>query len=328
MTLQDIAKQFNTSISTVSRSLNAPYHVKNSLRYKIKEYALEMGFMPNLVATNLRKKQTNIIGVIVPFISNNFYESFLACLDEICQKENYYMMVLQSLNDINKEWLNITMFKRLNVSALFICLANNSHNYSKMSALFASQFPVIYFDKVPNTNQVFKIESSDRIATELALNQLFKKRPRYIVGIFGNDNTSIVRNRLVSFYDFIKTKSLQGKGIQVNCEEDCKRQLQQLFFFNKDTPNAIFCMSDELLIWTMKFIQRSQLKYPKEVDIISLSNGIIPNYFFPEIEYVLTSGNEMASLCYAFFKDIKNDLVNKNGEARSIKPKYFKKNLR
>jgi LacI family transcriptional regulator len=62
--------------------------------------------------------------------------------------------------------------------------------------------------------------------------------------------------------------------------------------------DTVFCMTDEILIGVMKTIQELQLKVPTEMGVIGISNGFIPNLYYPHISYVETSGHELGKLAF------------------------------
>ena len=62
--------------------------------------------------------------------------------------------------------------------------------------------------------------------------------------------------------------------------------------------DTVFCMTDEILIGVMKTIQELQLKVPTDMGVISISNGFIPNLYYPHISYVETSGHELGKLAF------------------------------
>lgn len=57
-------------------------------------------------------------------------------------------------------------------------------------------------------------------------------------------------------------------------------------------------MSDELLIGAMKAIRQKQINIPRELGIITISNGFIPSLYYPEITYVETSGYKLGKLAF------------------------------
>jgi LacI family transcriptional regulator len=62
--------------------------------------------------------------------------------------------------------------------------------------------------------------------------------------------------------------------------------------------DTVFCMTDEILIGVMKTIQALQFKVPTDMGVISISNGFIPNLYYPTISYVETSGYELGKLAF------------------------------
>ena len=57
-------------------------------------------------------------------------------------------------------------------------------------------------------------------------------------------------------------------------------------------------MSDEILIGTMKALQQLNLSIPKDISVISISNGFIPTLYYPTITYIETSGYKLGELAF------------------------------
>ena len=69
ITMKDIAKALNVSVATVSRALKDSPRISSEQRDKIKRYAREHDFFPNIIAESLRKNRVQpmkIIGVVIP----------------------------------------------------------------------------------------------------------------------------------------------------------------------------------------------------------------------------------------------------------------------
>jgi len=72
VTIKDIAKKANVSVTTVSRVLNDKPDVGDDTRKKILKIIDEMNYNPNSVARGLVMQKTHTIGLIIPDISNPF----------------------------------------------------------------------------------------------------------------------------------------------------------------------------------------------------------------------------------------------------------------
>lgn len=73
ITIYDIAKEANVSVSTVSRVLNDTAPVRASTREKIMSIIEKHQFQPNAQARSLIKKETGTIAIILPDITNPFF---------------------------------------------------------------------------------------------------------------------------------------------------------------------------------------------------------------------------------------------------------------
>ena len=77
-TIHDIARALNISASTVSRALNDNPRISLKTKDKIKAHALELGYRPNTLASNLRNKKSKTIGIVVPLINRYFFRPLSA----------------------------------------------------------------------------------------------------------------------------------------------------------------------------------------------------------------------------------------------------------
>ena len=76
LTMKDIAQALGVSVATVSRALKDSPRISAEKREKIKTYAREHNFYPNIFAETLRKSKVQplkIIGVIVPQFAHFYF---------------------------------------------------------------------------------------------------------------------------------------------------------------------------------------------------------------------------------------------------------------
>lgn len=73
MTLKDVATKVNVAVKTVSRVFNGNPSVRPYLRDRVLKAARDLDYRPNLLARGLRKKNIDIISLMVKDLENNFY---------------------------------------------------------------------------------------------------------------------------------------------------------------------------------------------------------------------------------------------------------------
>jgi LacI family transcriptional regulator len=297
-TLKKISQVLGISISTVSRALKNHPDISATTKQKVMELAQTLDYEPNAMAVNLRSKNNKVFGVMVPSVTNNFYDSFIAAVEEEARKTGYSLMILQSGDKSEAENENLKIYRQNRVSGVFACLSQETNDVFHFAKMKELEIPVVFFDKVPDDDSFDKICLADKDAASLAAEALIKKGKKNILAIFGNPTLSITKRRLTSFRSIIeqhKHISLTIEYAQSNqqAEEKTNDYLQ-----TKNKPDAIFCMSDEILTGVMKTIQKMNIRIPVDTGIIAISDGFFPKLYYPEITYVETSGYKLGKKAF------------------------------
>jgi LacI family transcriptional regulator len=299
-TLKNISDLLHISISTVSRALNDHPDIAESTKKKVRELAEIMDYEPNAFAIYLRTNSSKLIGLIVPEISNFFYHSCIASIEEEARALGYSLMILQSANNPETELADLKLCKLNRVAGIMIALSAGTSDFSAFRRLEESGTPIVFFDKVPPAKQFITVCLADEDAGRMAAKAIIEKKRGNVLAIFGNPTLSITRKRLDSFSGHMK-KSEPDLKVQIgyagNSEEAFDLTFLQLK--KKDPPKIVFCMSDEILIGSVKAIQRLNLSVPDDVGIIAISNGFIPTLYKPEVTYIETSGSALGKKAFA-----------------------------
>jgi len=236
--------------------------------------------------------------LIVPTISGFFYDSFIAAVEEECRLNDYRLMILQSGNDPQIEINNLSICRQNRVSGLFVCLSTNTASMDAFDKFKEADIPLIFFDKVPEGKNYDKICIADMDAAKMAAELLIKKKKIKILSLFGNRSLSISRRRLEAYNNIM----LRENGVQIEVEH-CNstqeaRDITYQYFSKKEKPDAVFCMSDEILIGVMKSLNEMKIDIPSKTGVISLSDGFLPSIYTPEITYIETSGFKLGKLAF------------------------------
>jgi len=299
-TLKKISDKLQISISTVSRALKNHPDISEHTKQKVKELAELMDYEPNSYAISLRTNNSKVFCIMVPQISNLFYHSFIAAVEEEARLQGYSLMILQSGNDPEIEIANLKLCRQNRVVGIFVSITNATTDIRPFLKMDELNVPVIFFDKVPNFQACNKVCIADAAAGALAADLLVQKKKKNILGIFGDPELSITKKRLEAFSKKIaeNDKSVQLKTkFAVNPE--AARRLVHKYFSQTQKFDSIFCMSDEILTGVMKALQELKLTSPESVGVLSLSNGFIPSLYHPEISYIETSGHKLGKLAYS-----------------------------
>ncbi len=313
--LKKISEVLGLSISTVSRALKNHPDISTQTKRRVMETAETLHYVPNLNAVNLRNKNSRVFGVMIPSITNSFYVSFINALEEEVRKNNYSLMILQSGDNPGKELEIINTYRQNRIQGLFACISPSTTEIENFKNLYELEIPVLFFDKLPIDEDCIKVCIDDEHAAETAINELLKNNKKNILALFGNKNLSITKSRLAAFNNIVSKNPKITCNIEHCTSSNEAKNVSYQHFRKKNKPDAVFCMSDEILIGVMKTIQELKINYPSDAGIIALSEGYFPKIYYPEITYVETSGAKLGKIC--FEKMI--ELVNKQEGHNNLK---------
>ncbi len=289
----------NLSISTVSRALKDHPDISESTKQKIRELAGVLEYEPNTYAINLRTNDSREFGVIVPSVANYFYQSFISSLEEEARLYGYSLLILQSGDDPLIEQENLRKCRQNRVAGVFVSITSTTANYEPFMKLGEKDIPVVFFDKVPSYEACNKVCVGDTSAANLAAEALIARKKKRVLAVFGDIGMSITQKRIEAFTESFKSNN-SDTVLQIEYAKSFSEAARTIetAFAQTQKPDAVFCMSDEILTGVMKSVQKLQLKVPDDLGIIAISDGFIPQLYYPEITYTETSGFKLAKLAF------------------------------
>lgn len=299
VTLKKLADMLNMSISTVSRALKDHPDISPETRNKVKELAEVLEYEPNTYAINLRTNNRKEFGVIIPTVANYFYHSFISSLEEEVRKYGYSIIILQTGDDPLIELENLKRCKQSRVAGVFVSITSKTEDMKPFIKAEDQEIPVIFFDKVPAYEACNKVCVADAAAAEIAAQAIIQKKKKNVLGLFGDSHLSITKKRLNAFEAVFKQTDEQVKltlDYAYNMEETVDVFTKHWL---KNKPDAVFCMSDEILTGVMKVVQKLKINMPDELGVIAISDGFIPKLYWPDISYVETSGYKLGKLAFS-----------------------------
>jgi len=178
--LKDIARDLNLSKTTVSMVLNNrgdEHNISKQTQQRILDYAKEKKYTPNHVARSLSLGRSEVLGLIVPNISDVFYANIARSV-ELGAKEFGYKVVFSSSNeDPEVEAQLIRSMLGRQVDGLII--ASTQKNDAEIRWLKDSGFPFVLIDRhYPKIDTNFVIVDNEKGAENITSHLLQNGRSR------------------------------------------------------------------------------------------------------------------------------------------------------
>uniref|UniRef100_A0A7C3MQG0 LacI family transcriptional regulator n=1 Tax=Dictyoglomus thermophilum TaxID=14 RepID=A0A7C3MQG0_DICTH len=295
-TMKDVAKLAGVSISTVSHVINKTRYVEKETRERVYEAIKTLGYRPNILASSLRKKITNTIGLIISNITNLFYPEVVRGVEDYLTKFNYNLILCNSDEDVEKEKNYIEVLFSRRVDGLIITPSKSSETRENLDLFREKNIPIVLVDR--------KIEGLDEDVvlvdnvkgTYDAINYLISLGHKRIGIITGPLDTTTGYERLEGYLKALEDNNIK-KDNNLIYEGDFKEKggyEGTSYLLNlKNPPTAIFSSNNLMVLGSLKRITEIGVKIPSDLSLISFDDMEWFPYFSPPLTAVYQPAYEL-----------------------------------
>ena len=287
-TIKEIAKKAKVSIATVSRALNDDPRVICETKKFVLSIANEMNYNPNILARNFAKKKSNIIGLFMPEISDEFFTEIIKGVDEFSYLRGYYTMVVSSHKNRSLiESITTFMGNGLLGGAVLFAPTFTKEIEDKLNFY---DIPVVLIGnegvgKKLDTVAIDNYQGSFDITNYLIQERGYEK----LAYICGPSNNYDAISRKKGFLDALKANRLSidkswilhGDFTTQAGTHACETLLKL-----KKYPEAIIAANDMMAIGCYSAIHEHSLKIPKDIGVIGFDDIFISHLMTPGLTTV------------------------------------------
>ncbi len=282
--IREVARRAGVSPSTVSRVINGTAKVDPAKAEKVLAIIAETGFKPNELARALYKKSSKIIGVIVPNIENAFFGELARAIEEEAYKNGYRILLCNSLNDTEKEVLNISTLNQLHADGIIIMTSSEDLK----SRIGNCNIPFVILDReIEGLNEIACIESDHYKGGMLAAQHLLDCGCKKIICMRGPQRFSSGQQRFRGYLEVCRRNGLEELWMDCDYDyEDGLRVAEELLTKYPDADGMIAC-NDMVAIASYKILQKLGYRVPEDIQLIGFDNIRFSRLFTPEFTTIL-----------------------------------------
>jgi len=274
-TIKEIAKRLSVSVSTVSRALSDHPRIGLRTKTRVQQLAKELNYEPNAKAINFKQKKTFIIGVVLPFIREEFFSEAISGIETAAMEHDYTILFGQSHDDPETERKVVEAMKKQRVDGLIISLSKQTNKYDHLEALEKYNIPVVYFDRVPTFEKAHKVFCNLYKGTVEMVGWLFNHKYRRIAFINGPDKLQASKERLNGYIEGVSKHKLKVdmqmvEKTDLSKESTCAAMNNLLSL--KHPPNAIITFNDYVHMDAVQYAQKQHIQVNKDIVFVSYAN--------------------------------------------------------
>lgn len=287
-TIKDVAKLAGVSISTVSRVINDSKPVTNEVKQRVLDVIKETGYVPNPLARSLVTRKSNIIGVIVPDVTDTFSAEVLNGIEEISKMYSYDILLSNTYSERELEIKSIELLKTKQVEGIVVICWDIDEELVKI--IEETGIPTVYISKSSIDFDIYNVSTQNEPATRDMTNFLIEK---------GHRKISLMRTS----YQIANVDDSRFKGYKKALEENnieyddsivkvCGTSYNEGYATAKEMladnniPDAIFATSDEAAIGVINACFDMGYSVPEDISVAGFNDVKFAKFYRPKLSTV------------------------------------------
>ena len=299
ITIRDIARELNLSVSTVSKALRDSYEISEKTKKLVTEYARLHNYRPNPIAQSLKQGHSQSIGIVVSTIENQFFSQVINVIESVAYNEGYNVIITQTHESYDLEVKNVNHLAYRSIDGLLISLSAETKDIDHLKTLYKQGLPIVFFDRITDDIETHKVIADNYNGGYRATKHLIESGYRKIAHITSPPNISITKERLAGYMDALADANIKLPGNYIKyCLHggrdisEIENALDELLKLDHK-PDAIFTTSDRITTTVYYLLKKLKLLIPEEIAIVGYTNTTLADILTPSLSSVYQPGFEI-----------------------------------
>lgn len=297
VTLKQIAKELDVSISTVSKSLRDSNEIGEDTRLKVQAFAKLYNYKPNNIALSLKNRKSKTICIIIPEIIHHFFATVISGVEHVANENGYNVIVCLSDESFDKEVINMETLANGSIDGFIMSLSKETQqkrDFHHITEVINQGMPVVMFDRVTNDILCDKVIIDDSQAAYNATQHLINNGFKNIAILSTVDYVSVGKLRTEGYIKALKNNDLkidESLILKIEDTDNFEHHIKNLL--ENDSIDAIFAVNEIFAVTAIKLATKMGKKIPEDLSIIGFTDGIISKYSSPSITTISQNGVKM-----------------------------------
>jgi LacI family transcriptional regulator len=268
-TIIHVAERANVSKATVSRVLNNNPQVKKEIKERVLKAIEELDYRPSAIARNLATNRTNIIGLILPDITNPYFPGLARGIEDAAHRLGYTLFISNTDNDPKLEQEYIRRMVEQQVSG--IVLISSILDEAAVHDLTSLQTPIVLCDRLIANAPFDAVLIDNYKAAYEAVSYLIDQDHTRIVHLAGPMNIQSADNRRQGYIDAMRNAGREPfVSVGTFSYESGMQQISAVL--DEYRPTALFAANDLVALGAMCEIHRRGLRVPEDIAVIGFDD--------------------------------------------------------
>lgn len=256
-TIYEVAARAGVSPATVSRVFNGR-RVSEAKVLAVRDAATELAFVPNRVARTLRRRNSEVIALVLPDIENPYFTEMARGVEDVAQQAGYSVVLCNTDERSEKEAKYLQIAVSENMAG--VILAPTSEE-TDLGPLLREGRPVVAVDR-STSHHLDRVMMSNRDAGRDAAHALVDAGYRRIACITGPESIETARDRADGWREIVGDVPLELLRFATFRVDGGRRAMEELLRL-PDPPDAVVAGNNLLGVGVLQVLSEHEMTPPR-----------------------------------------------------------------
>lgn len=289
-TIRDVAKKAGVSVATVSRFLNGSGYVSADAAKAVTDAVNELKYELNPVARSLNTKQSHLIGLIVPDITNPFFPELARAVEDVALTYGYTVILCNSDENPEKERNYLETLKKKYIAG-FIVTSNqlDAPHYANMA------LPIVALDRAIN-DRIPTVSSNNREGAVMGTQALLQRGCKDILFLRGPEELNPANDRFEGFMEAITESGVNYHIVTCPFHFADSEKIVEGFLKEHKEIDGIFASSDVSAAGALKAAVTLGIQVPAELQIVGFDGIAMGEMLSPGLTTIAQDVYKMGAI--------------------------------
>jgi LacI family transcriptional regulator len=296
-TIKEVAERAGVSIGTASNVVSGSARVGKTRTARVLAAIRELDYHPNEVARSLKVKQTKMLGMILPDITNPFFSDLIRGAEDVAFERGYLLLTANTDEQVEREKRFVTALRSRRVDGILLAASANQKETHLNSAV-AAGIQIVCLDRLAHNLAVDAVLTDNTRGTEECVRHIIRTGHKRIAIITGSLELAIARERLAGYRLALKEagiKYVPQLVMEGDFREGAGYRLGKELLLRRDRPSAIFACNGVMTLGLLIALDELSVKCPEDIALATFDDLPFAHSFHPHLTAVAQAGYKMGA---------------------------------
>ncbi len=296
-TIVEVAKRAGVSIATVSNVIRGTKRVSPALQQRVEAAIRELDYYPNEIARSLKVKQTRMLGIVVPDITNPFFPEIVRGAEDIAFERGYFLVTANTDEQIGRERRIVGALRSYRADGILLA-STPGNDVTHIQQVIAAGLPVVCLDRPVSGVQADAVLLDNVRGSRECVRHLIQMGHRRIALITGQLKAQIARERLKGYEEALREADIEVDPALVmegDFREESGYRLTRQLLQKRLPATAIFTSNGVMTLGALKAFEEQGIKCPEDIALATFDDLAVDHSFHPRLTAVVQPSYEMGA---------------------------------